>query len=87
MLGNPPVTTRQRATIIATQLEGLPPPSPVGFDDVSIQLNRQGPFGILEQDTEAGTSQFSNPTFGPSTIIEAFQPIALQHRDDQQRAN
>ena len=89
MSGNPPVTTRQRAALPATQIGESP--IPTSFDDESILLNQQGqniqgPYGILEQREEASTSQFSNPTFDPTTLIDAFQQIALQQRD-QQRAN
>ena len=89
MSGNPPVTTRQRASLLATHIGKSPIPS--SFDDESILLNQQGQniqgsYGILEQREEAGTSQFSNATFDPTTLIDAFQSIALQQRD-QHRAN
>ena len=66
-------------------------PIPASFDDDSILMNQQGqnmqgPYGILAQREEAGTSQFVNPTSDPTTLIDAFQSIALQQRD-QQRAN
>jgi hypothetical protein len=89
MAGNPLVTTRQRVAILATQIGESP--IPASFDDDSILLNQQGqniqgPYEILEQREEAGTSQFSNPTFDPTTLIDAIQSIAL-HQRDQQRAN
>ena len=63
MSGNPPVTTRHRATFLTTQTcESLIPTS---FDDESIQLCQQnihGSYGILEHREEACISQFSNPT-------------------------
>ncbi len=75
MSGNPPVTTRQRAALLATQIGESP--IPASFDDESILLNQQGqniqgPYGILEQREEIGTSKFSNPTFDPTTLIDAF---------------
>ena len=73
MSDNPPVTTRHRATLLATHT--CEPPNPASFDDESIQLNQhniQGPYGILEHREEADTSQFSNPTFDPTTLIDAF---------------
>jgi len=75
MSDNPPVTTRRRATLYATKLGASP--SLASFDDESIQLNQQGPYGILDQKEESCTSQFSNPTFDPSTLIDTFQIIAL----------
>ena len=76
MSGNTSVTTRQRAALLATQIGESP--TRASFDDDNILLNqqgnnRQGPYGILEQREEAGTSQFSNPTFDPTTLIDAFQ--------------
>ena len=87
MSDNPPVTTRHRASLIVTHIGEFP--IPTSFDDEGIQLNQQniqGPYGILEHREEAGTSQFSKPTFDPTILIDAFQSIALQQRD-QQRAN
>ncbi len=89
MLVNPPVTTSQRAALLATHIGESP--IPTSFDDESILLNQQGqniqgPFGVLDQREEAGTSQFSNPTFDPTTLIDAFQSIALQQKDHR-RAN
>ena len=57
MSGNPPVTTRHRATLLAAQT--IESPIPTSFDDESIQLNQhniQWPYGILEHKEEAGTS-------------------------------
>jgi len=75
MSSNPPVTTRQRVALLATQIGESP--IPTSFDDESILLNQQGqniqgPYGILEQREEAGTSKFSNPTFDSTTLIDAF---------------
>jgi hypothetical protein len=80
---NPPVTTRQRAAIIAS-LQGASP-GPASFDDASLQLN-QGQCGNRDSDREASTSNVTNPAFDQLTLIEAFSNIALQQRD-QQRAN
>ena len=86
---NPLVTTRQRDALLATQI--CESPILASFDDDIILMNQQGqniqgPYGILEQREEADTSLSSNPTFDPTTLIDAFQSIALQQRD-QQRAN
>ncbi len=80
MLGNniPPVTTRQRAALIAS-LQGASP-GPTSFDDESLRLNH-GPLGILESDREAGTYSVTNPAFDQLTLTEAFSNIALQQRD------
>ena len=80
---NQPVTTRLRAALIAT-LQGASP-GPSSVDDESLQLN-QGVVGTPVPDREAGTSNISNPTFDQRSLIEAFNNIALQQRD-QQRAN
>ena len=80
---NQPVTTRQRATLIAT-MQGASP-GQASVDDESLQLN-QGIVGTLELDREAGTSNIINPAFDQLTLIEALNNIALQQRD-QQRAN
>ncbi len=55
-----PVTTRQRAALLAS-LQGASP-DPTSFDDESLQLN-QGQFGIHESDREAGISNVTNPAF------------------------
>ena len=80
---NPPVTTRQRAAVIAS-LQGASPGS-ASFDDASLQLN-QGQPENRDSDREASTSNVNNPAFDQLTLIEAFNNIALQQRD-QQRAN
>jgi len=78
-----PVTTRLRAALIAT-LQGASP-GLASVDDESLQLN-QGTVGTLEPDREASTSNITNPAFDQLTLVEAFNNIALQQRD-QQRAN
>ena len=76
MSGNPPVTTRHRVALLATQIvESFIRAS---FDDESILLNQQrrniqDPYGILlERREEAGNSQFSIPTLDPTTLIDAL---------------
>ncbi len=85
MLGNNihTVTTRLRAALIATMQDASPDPTSV--DDENLQLN-QGTIGTLDSDREAGTSNIINPAFDQLTLVEAFNNIALQQRD-QQRAN
>ena len=85
MLGNNnhPVTTRLFASLIAT-LQGASP-GPASVDDESLQLN-QGVVKTPVPDREAGTSNIINPAFDQLILIEAFNNIALQQRD-QQRAN
>jgi hypothetical protein len=80
---NQPVTTRLREALIAT-LQGASP-GLASVNDESLQLN-QGTVGIPVPDREAGTSNIINPAFDQLTLIEAFDNIALQQRD-QQRAN
>ena len=85
MLGTTkPATTRQRASL-QTAAQGASP-GLSSFDDENIQLNRRGQAGSLEKDRKTGTSQYSNPTFDPSTFVVAFQSIAKQ-QVDQQLAN
>ncbi len=72
---NPPVTTRQRAALTSS-LQGASP-GPSSFDDKSLQPNHQGQSTKPTKDREIGTSQFTNPTFDSSTLIEAFNNIAL----------
>ncbi len=79
-----PATTRQRATLQSAAQGASPGLS--SFDDDSIQLNQQGLDIRLEQDRETVPSQYSNPTFDPSTFVAAFQSIAEQ-QVDQQLAN
>ncbi len=82
MPGNPPITTRHRAVLIAAQVGESP--LPTSFDNEIIHLNQHnihGLHGILEQREEAGTSQFLNPTSDPTTLINAFQTIAWKQRD------
>jgi hypothetical protein len=81
---NPRVTTRQRAALISS-LQGASP-GLASFDDESLQLHQQGHSTKPTKDKETGSSQFTNPMFDSSTLIEDFNNIALQHRD-RQRVN
>ena len=80
MLGNnnQPVTTRLRAALIAT-LQGASP-GPTSVDDENLQIN-QGRVGTPVPDREVGTSNIINPAFDQLTLIEAFNNIALEQRD------
>ncbi len=48
------------------------------------QLN-QRTYGILDINERTCLSQFDNPTFNPSTIVDSFNNLALQQKQQQRK--